>query len=166
MAITYSMDSLKHKLAEILDVIPRHSSVVYLDYPLYGNVGDLLIMKGTEAFFEAYGIKVRERWNAENFIPGRRIPKDAIIVCQGGGNFGDLYPHFQQFRERVVEHYPDNRIVILPQSIYYEHEENIIKTRGILAAHPDLHLFTREKASFDFAVKRFEEVKNIKICNF
>ncbi|SPU06146.1 polysaccharide pyruvyl transferase YvfF [Bacillus licheniformis] len=83
MAITYSMDSLKHKLAEILDVIPRHSSVVYLDYPLYGNVGDLLIMKGTEAFFEAYGIKMRERWNAENFIPGRRIPKDAIIVCQG-----------------------------------------------------------------------------------
>ncbi|MCY8074055.1 polysaccharide pyruvyl transferase family protein [Bacillus haynesii] len=163
MAITYSMDSLKHKLAEILDVIPRHSSVVYLDYPLYGNVGDLLIMKGTEAFFEAYGIKVCERWNAENFIPGRRIPKDAIIVCQGGGNFGDLYPHFQQFRERVVEHYPDNRIVILPQSIYYEHEENVKKTRDILAAHQDLHLFTREKASFEFAVKRFEGMKNIRM---
>lgn len=92
MAITYSMDSLKHKLAEILDVIPRHSSVVYLDYPLYGNVGDLLIMKGTEAFFETYGIKVRERWNAENFIPGRRIPKDAIIVCQGGRQFRRFVP--------------------------------------------------------------------------
>ena len=51
MAITYSMDSLKHKLAEILDVIPRHSSVVYLDYPLYGNVGDLLIMKKNGSFF-------------------------------------------------------------------------------------------------------------------
>ncbi|MFT0801409.1 polysaccharide pyruvyl transferase family protein [Bacillus swezeyi] len=163
MAITYSMDSFKEKLGEILDVIPRHSSVVYLDYPLYGNVGDLLIMKGTEAFFKAYGIQVRERWNSENFIPGRSIPKDVIIVCQGGGNFGDLYPHFQQFRERVVQHYPDNRIVILPQSIYYENEENIKRTRDILTAHHDLHLFAREKASFQFAAERFEGLENLRM---
>ncbi|MFN2744352.1 MULTISPECIES: polysaccharide pyruvyl transferase family protein [unclassified Bacillus (in: firmicutes)] len=162
MAITYSMDSLKDKLADILDVIPRHSEVVYLDYPLYGNVGDLLIMKGTEAFFQAYGIQVRERWNAENFACGRKIPKHAIIVCQGGGNFGDLYPHFQQFRERVIEHYPDNRIVILPQSIYYEKEENIKRTRDILTPHPDLHLFARETASFQFAAEHFG-IKNLRM---
>ncbi|ASB87274.1 polysaccharide pyruvyl transferase family protein [Bacillus sonorensis] len=163
MTKTYSMDSLKEKLAELSDVIPTHSSVVYLDYPLYGNVGDLLIMKGTEAFFNAYGIHVRERWNAENFIPGRKMPKDAIFVCQGGGNFGDLYPHFQQFRERVIEHYPNNRIVILPQSIYYENEENIKRTKDILTAHPDLHLFTREKASFQFAKRHFQGMKNIRM---
>ncbi|MGR3208301.1 polysaccharide pyruvyl transferase family protein [Bacillus glycinifermentans] len=163
MTTIYSMDSLKEKLAELLDVIPKHSSVVYLDYPLYGNVGDLLIMKGTEAFFKAYGIRVRERWNAENFNPGRKIPQEAIIVCQGGGNFGDLYPHFQQFRERVIEHYPNNRIVILPQSIYYENEQNIRRTRDILTAHPDLHLYTREKASFQFANKHFEGLNNIRM---
>lgn len=32
-----------------------------------------------------------------------------------------------------------------------------------MAAHPDLHLFTREKASFEFALKHFEGVKNIRM---
>ncbi|NPC94232.1 pyruvyl transferase [Bacillus sp. WMMC1349] len=163
MAKTYSMDSLKEKLGELLDAIPKGSSVVYLDYPLYGNVGDLLIMKGTEAFFQNYGIKVCERWNAENFNPGRKIAKDVIIVCQGGGNFGDLYPHFQQFRERVIKHYPENRIVILPQSIYYENEEHIKISKDILESHPDLYLFTRELASFQFANEHFQEIKHIRM---
>ncbi|MDI5788788.1 hypothetical protein PO124_11350 [Bacillus licheniformis] len=57
------------------------------------------------------------------FHSGPPHSKGRHHCLSGGGNFGDLYPHFQQFRERVVEHYPDNRIVILPQSIYYEHEE-------------------------------------------
>lgn len=55
----HSMISLKEKLAELLEIIPKQSHIVYADYPLYGNVGDLFIMKGTESFLKntAFALK-------------------------------------------------------------------------------------------------------------
>ncbi len=61
------MSRLKETLTGLLSVIPPQSDIIYADYPLYGNVGDLLIMKGTEAFFKAHGIRVKQRWNPDNF---------------------------------------------------------------------------------------------------
>lgn len=46
------MSRLKETLTGLLSVIPPQSDIIYADYPLYGNVGDLLIMKGTEAFLK------------------------------------------------------------------------------------------------------------------
>lgn len=69
----HSMISLKQKLSGLLDVIPKQSEIIYADYPLYGNVGDLFIMKGTEAFFKEHGIRVRKRWNPDNFPIGRKL---------------------------------------------------------------------------------------------
>ncbi len=43
---------------------------------------------------------MKQRWNPDNFPFGRRADKKTIIVCQGGGNFGDLYPYYQTFREK------------------------------------------------------------------
>ena len=45
------MDSLKARHLDILRLIDG-KRVHLLDVPVYGNVGDLLILKGTEIFFE------------------------------------------------------------------------------------------------------------------
>src|ERR1700722_5314242 len=116
------MESIKAKLAVITKVIPRRSSIIYVDFPVYENIGDLLIMKGTEQFFMDYQIIVRKRYSMASFRFTERIPLDWIIVCQGGGNFGDLYPHFQSFRERITATFPNHRIVILPQTIHFKSE--------------------------------------------
>ncbi|MEJ3734258.1 pyruvyl transferase [Bacillus amyloliquefaciens] len=154
------MSRLKETLTGLLSVIPPQSDIIYADYPLYGNVGDLLIMKGTEAFFKAHGIRVRQRWNPDNFPFGRRADKKTIIVCQGGGNFGDLYPYYQTFREKIVKSFPENRIVILPQSIYYQDETRLEKTSALFAEHKDLHLFTRDHVSYETA-KHFFSANHI-----
>ncbi|MDQ7725471.1 polysaccharide pyruvyl transferase family protein [Bacillus halotolerans] len=151
----HSMISLKKKLAGLLEMIPRQSEIIYADYPLYGNVGDLFIMKGTEAFFEENDIRVRNRWNPDNFPIGRKLDTNLIIVCQGGGNFGDLYPYYQGFREKIVQAYPNHKIVILPQSIYFQNEDNLKRTADIFSAHSNLHIITREKASYATAQAYF-----------
>lgn len=84
----HSMISLKQKLSELLDVIPKQSEIIYADYPLYGNVGDLFIMKGTEAFFKEHRIRVRKRWNPDNFPFGRKLDPNLIIVCQEAATSG------------------------------------------------------------------------------
>ncbi len=141
------MDMLKAKLSEITAVIPPGSNVVYLDYPVHGNIGDLLIFKGTEQFFKDYKINVLARYSYFNFPEKLSIPSDHIIVCHGGGNFGDIYGPHQALRERVIAEYPRHRIVILPQTVYFQNKENYSKARGIFSKHEDLHIFVRDSLS-------------------
>lgn len=100
-------------LIGLFSVILFQFDIIYVDYFFYGNVGDLLIMKGMEVFFKVYGICVKQCWNFDNFLFGCRVDKKMIIVCQGGGNFGDFYLYYQMFREKIVKVFFENRIVIL-----------------------------------------------------
>jgi pyruvyl transferase EpsO len=163
------MDELKHKLGSIVNVIPTNRPVIYLDYPIHGNVGDLLIHAGTDWFFGANGYEVIGRFSIHEFClthrPGKPLVffKDSVrrlddlvktgatIVFHGGGNLGDLYRDYQMFRELVIARYPDTPIVILPQSMHFEDNANRAAVAKVFAAHPQLYIFARDRESLDFA---------------
>lgn len=154
----HPMDVLKNQLRIILRVISPGSSIYYIDYPVHSNGGDLLIMKGTEAFFKDYDIRVQARYSVLDFPDKLAIPRDHIIVLHGGGNFGDLYPAHQKLREKIVSDYPDHRIVILPQTIFYKEESEFDRTAQIFNKHNDLHLYVRDTLSHDMASSKFNEI--------
>ena len=165
---TLVMDELKHKLDAITEVVPRDRPVIFLDYPIHGNMGDLLIHAGTDRFFAANGYKVAGRFSIHEFClthrPGKPIAffKDSVrrlddlvkaggtIVFQGGGNLGDLYRDHQMFRELVIARYPAAPIVILPQSIHFDNQQNRAATARVFGAHRHLYIFARDNESFDF----------------
>lgn len=151
----HPMDEIKNQLSKIMNVIPPGSNVYYIDYPIYNNGGDLLIMKGTEAFFREHQIHVRARYSVFDFPDGLIIPKDHIIVLQGGGNFGDLYPIHQKLREKIVIDYPFHRIVILPQTIFYEDEAEYDRTAELFNRHKDVHLYVRDTLTYQVAIEKF-----------
>ncbi|MGN7455225.1 polysaccharide pyruvyl transferase family protein [Paenibacillus pasadenensis] len=155
----HPMEQLKERLSLITKSIPKGSEIIYIDYPVYSNIGDILIMKGTEAFFQAHGIRVKARYSVADFPDELRVPPGVILVLQGGGNFGDLYAKHQLLRESVVERYPGNRIVVLPQTIFYKSELNFGRTASILNRHPDLHLYVRDSLSYEMASKKFKNVQ-------
>ncbi|WP_245851111.1 polysaccharide pyruvyl transferase family protein [Paenibacillus herberti] len=154
----HPMEQLKERLSLITKSIPRGSEIIYIDYPVHSNGGDILIMKGTEAFFKAYGIRVRARYSVLDFPDGLKVPPGCILVLHGGGNFGDLYAKHQLLRERVVERYPGHRIVMLPQTIFYKSELNFGRTAAILNRHGDVHLYVRDSLSYEMARKKFKNV--------
>ncbi|MFD1957527.1 polysaccharide pyruvyl transferase family protein [Paenibacillus thailandensis] len=151
----HPMDGLKNELRQILNVIPPGSNIYYIDIPVHSNGGDLLILKGTEAFFKDYGIHVRARYSVLDFPDSLLIPKDHIIVLHGGGNFGDLYPQHQRLREKIVSDYPHHRIVMLPQTIFYKKESEFDRTAQIFNKHKDVHLYVRDTLSFKLASEKF-----------
>jgi pyruvyl transferase EpsO len=153
----HPMDGLKNQLRQILNVIPQGSNIYYLDYPVHSNGGDLLIMKGTEAFFKDNHIRVRARYSVLDFPETLMIPKDHIIVLHGGGNFGDLYPVHQKLREKIVAGYPNHRIVILPQTIFYKIESEFDRTAHIFNRHNDVHLYVRDPMSYEMAAMKFHQ---------
>jgi pyruvyl transferase EpsO len=158
MILRHPMQEIKDELLNILQVIPKNSKIYFLEYPVYENIGDLLIMKGAEQFFQDNNIQVLKRYSYTNFPDNLHIPEDCIIVFQGGGNFGDLYKGPQQLREYVVRRYPQHRIVILPQTIFFKDKSKQAMTLNLFAQHKDLHFFARDRRSFNDLSKYLKNV--------
>lgn len=151
------MVALSDRIGEIARLIPPAHSVVFLDYPVYLNVGDLLIEQGTEVFLKAFGYQVTKVRSAYDFSSedAAAIDPQATIVLQGGGNFGDLYHLHQQFRERVIKQCRKNRIVLLPQTVYFESPQRLSECIAAFSAHPDLHVCLRDQTSYAFFRRHF-----------
>lgn len=166
------MGDLKAKLSGIAERIDRSCPVVYLDYPVHDNVGDLLIHQGADAFLDAHGYRVLGRFSFQDLcrVEGPGAPgvslkpsvgdldrlaadRSATLVLHGGGNLGDIWPTFQRFRELVIERYPDNRIVILPQSIHFGSAEARGRSAAIFAGHRRLFTFVRDVESLGFVTR-------------
>ncbi|HEX4857204.1 MAG TPA: hypothetical protein VFV28_10350, partial [Limnobacter sp.] len=60
------MGQLKSRHSEILQLIDGRP-VHLLDIPVYGNVGDLLILKGTQQFLKDNRVKVVQIASIHNF---------------------------------------------------------------------------------------------------
>lgn len=153
------MQHLKEKLQHITQFIPRGKPLVYFDYPAHMNIGDLLIMQGTERFFRDYRYEVILRASYLNYSTAlrKKIPKDATIVLHGGGNFGDLYPVLQSFRERIIDDFAEHKIVSLPQTVHFSSDKARQDAAKQFNWHPDLTLFVRDEPSFDDLIYRFSE---------
>lgn len=119
---------------------------VFLDLPYYKNIGDVLIWEGTEWFIKNNNINCIYSASKDTF-DWRDFPEDATILLQGGGNFGDLWLPHQEFRLNVISHYRNNKIVILPQTVFYKDPVEMKKQAGILAEHPNLIICARDRTT-------------------
>ena len=131
-----------------------NSSCVYLDVPYHTNIGDTLIWEGTEQFLASNHIKCLYR-NSTLTYYYRKISKKTTILLHGGGNFGDIWRSHQELRLRIIQEYPNNQIIILPQTIYYT-DHSIMKTDAlIMAKHPNLTICARVEISHSILKKYF-----------
>ncbi len=143
---------------ELSSEIPPYSKVAYFDYPIHSNIGDLLIWKGTETWIKEMNFNVVCRSNINNKrLPG--LDTNTIILLHGGGNFGDIYKH-QKYRERIINNYPNNKIIGLPQTIHYLDNSNISTSSKIINNHPNISLFLRDHKSLEFAINHFPNASN------
>ncbi|MFX0094421.1 MAG: polysaccharide pyruvyl transferase family protein, partial [Candidatus Hodarchaeota archaeon] len=127
----HPMTLLKQEFNQLVNIIPKNSKIAYLEYPIHTNIGDILIMKGTERFFAENKINVICRHSLLDFSPKITFPLDTILVFQGGGNLGDLWYSVQKFRENCIKRYTQHRIIILPQTVYFENSNNLENTSKI-----------------------------------
>lgn len=151
------MKIIADALSQIGAVLQRGERIVYIDYPVHANVGDLLIQEGDECFFERQGIAPKRRYSVHLFLRRKlpTFPKGHTIVFHGGGNFGDLHRPFQQLRERIIAGNPSHRIVILPQTIHFSSEDALARSSRIHRGHDNLHIFCRDRRSHELALKHF-----------
>lgn len=128
---------------------------VLLDLPYHVNIGDLLIWQGELTFLKhEVAHKMLGYYNQSTFgFP--KLKKDTIILLHGGGNFGDVWRRSQEFRLEVIRRYPDNRIVIFPQSVYYSTDSLAEVDAERFAEHIDITICARDKVSYEYLCRFF-----------
>lgn len=124
-----------------------------LDLPYYENIGDTLIWQGEMDFLKLFSYKCRGMYSLETFV-FPKIPETDLILLQGGGNFGDLWKRHHDFRLQVMQHYPKNKFLIFPQTVYFEDSDYLQSSIECFAQY-DVVICARDSVSYEFLCKHF-----------
>ena len=154
---------LTHRLREQIicafrRIIPAQPRCALLDFPDHANVGDSAIWLGEKKLLEKISARIVYECDLASYsraVLAERIG-DGVILLHGGGNFGDIWPKRQIFRERVIEAFPRNRIIILPQTIFFREAANLRRAQAVLNKHPDLVILARDRRSLETACTDFK----------
>ena len=132
--------------------------IALVNFPNHHNPGDNAIWLGTLAVLQRLRVPVgyASNWSCFSKTALREAVGDGPLLLNGGGTFGDLYAGQEGLREHVLEHCTDRRIIQLPQSIWFEQQQNRDRLRRLCVAHPAFTLLVRERQSFDIAQRWFD----------
>ena len=147
--------------------------MIFFELPGFDNLGDHAlsyvtgkILQNIVDFDSAHSkakLYVVDSWDTINAarILKKHIGKNDVIVCQGGGNFGNLYEFAREFRNQIMSMFPDNRIIILPQTVYYTDDKDgrsaLMQDQKIIVRCKDLTIYARDGISYDLFGKYFGE---------
>lgn len=149
--------------------LKQKNKIVYIGSPLHGNIGDHAISIATMNLLSKLKNPVVE-------IPGviysshvkkikSMILKNDIICITGGGLIGNLWMQEEEMVKSVIETFSDNKLIILPETFYFEStieaKKELESFKSCIDQHPNVYIMTREKASYLFCKEKFKHVKKV-----
>lgn len=149
---------------------PLGKKVYFIGTPEYPNLGDNAIAIAQEQFLCKCGISKRKVkvFSHSNFIDfsglfKRYVTNNSLICCIGGGNLGNQWYEEELFRYRVFKVFPDNPIVVFPQTVFFTNDEGgekaLRKSIQEYSSHRSVTIVARDVTSFDFLKNNFFNVK-------
>jgi exopolysaccharide biosynthesis predicted pyruvyltransferase EpsI len=148
------LDRIDHVLGPLL---PPGTRCALLDFPNHPNVGDSAIWLGERRWLGRRGAEVVYACDLETCSREQLAARlgGGTILLHGGGNLGDFWYAHQQFREQVIQDFPDNPIIQLPQTIHFLDDWALGEARRVFNGHKDLTLLCRDRRSLDIARTQF-----------
>lgn len=125
-------------------------TVYLIGVPENGNIGDLAIeyfsKKFLKARFPMSSLVLVEEFHS---LP-LKMNDDDIVYFQGGGNIGDIYNSINSYRLQAISRFPDNKKIILPQTVNYLNDYNLLgDISKIKDFSSNLEVQVRDQASYD-----------------
>lgn len=119
-------------------LLANETTCALVGFPNHNNAGDSGIWLGELALLRRLGVAARYVADDASYDPRdltARVPHGPILL-HGGGNYGDLWPFQQAFRERVLADFPSRPVVQLPQTVHFESDAAARRHRTLLHARP------------------------------
>lgn len=147
---------LKQLIADSLTPLINNDYLL-LDLPYHSNLGDTLIWQGELDFLKTLPYKCRYStyFDGNIIIAGEKLRHETIILFHGGGNFGDIWEEPHAFRKKVLMHYPKQRTIILPQTIYYQNHNRLLEDAEFYSRFPNVTICARDICSLELLKKYF-----------
>lgn len=139
--------------------------------PEHSNIGDAAIALGEMKFIRKFFPKHKlVELAADDFTEwyestASKIRQDDLIFLQGGGNLGNKYLNEENIRRQVIRDFPDNQIVILPQTVFFDETEagrrELAVSADIYNRHMNLLMMVRGNRSLEFVRAAFPNAAGI-----
>lgn len=159
-----------YKLLFTIKCFGKNKKKIFLFHvPVNSNMGDQAIIYAEKKFVKKYfpnckwiEISYYLEDRAFEFIINKIKSRDLILI-QGGGSLGDLYPKEEQRTQRIVKTFTKNKIIIMPQTITYRKSKESDKLKkassDVFSKHPHLVICAREKISYNIMCDLFPKNK-------
>lgn len=139
------------------------NKIYILDTPNHGNLGDQAIALAELNYlkdnFKGYVIiEVNENQYLKYYdlIKKKVNPKD-LIFLHGGGNFDDKYLETEIRRRKIVQDYANNKIIMFPQTMFFQDHNILLESLKIYDKHQDFHILLREQESYHRLMKDYQK---------
>ena len=153
-----NMEKISSLLKEILD-----ENFILIGLPKHMNLGDTLIWEAEMDIFRHINKMPKKMFFFHASTNGFGIGKEHTIVWNGGGFFGDVWGDIT-YIENVLKSFRDNKMIFMPNSVWFKDEANAKKMRNLFTTHrSQIHLMVRENQSLEVANKWFSDINNVKI---
>ena len=134
-------------MTSLQSLVPPRSPVVLVGMPRHRNLGDLFIAYGEMLFLAQTGLVPSLVIDEEEPLPSQ-VPEGTVFFTHGGGNIGDLWLGPSKQRESLIRAFPDHKVVVFPQSVYYADKAKERESLARLATFPNLHVCARDMPSY------------------
>ena len=154
----------REALTALSPLVSRYTHCALLDFPNHNNVGDNAIWLGEKECLRRLSIRIAYVCDLASYDADRlkkAVPPGGLILLHGGGNFGDYWPDHQLFRERIIESFPDRRIIQLPQSVQFERLEHLDRARRVMSQHRNLTILVRDRYSANFVKEQLDSCSRL-----
>lgn len=165
-----NLSYVKFKLYELFNLKnKKDSGIILLATPQHGNLGDQAIVSAErKILYKIYpDKKIYEVPNGYYLkyadAVKKHVNKNDIIIIDGGGNLGSLWGNEDDKISKIISDYKNNKIVIFPQTCFYEEnsERRIQRNRVVYESAKDLTVTLREKRSYDLFNELFPNTKSV-----
>ena len=140
--------------------------IILMGFPNHRNLGDQAIALAEEKFIRKH-FPEYDFYSVPEGIMLKCVEKvrkacsdDDILVLHGGGNLGNQYMYIEESRRKILELFPNNPIILMPQSIYFSKdekgEEELNKTIECYNKHDKFIIVAREQISYDIIKDKFD----------
>lgn len=150
---------------QVLSSIQNHNNIFYFGIPMHPNLGDLAqyvcIRDWLQANYPQYNVvevdskvfmssKSRLRAKLK-----KKIHKDDLILFQSGYCTQDLGGIEDLMHQAVIQDYPENRLLMMPQTVYFKSPQRKAQASQVYDSHKRLLFLARDQVSFEMAKLMF-----------
>lgn len=154
------------------EIINNQKRIFLFGSPYHSNMGDqaqtyctLLWFKKNYPEYAAFDFNTAEitinNYEILRMIK-KHINKNDKIFLHSGYHTTDLYPMEENMQREVIKLFPDNAIIVLPQTILFKNKEEEKKSIAIYNKHKNITFLCRDDISYETAQRIFNKCKLLK----